>query len=145
MQDSRCLFAVRAEHTEHQQNMRTKTNHRSGFTALEVMCTVAVIILFAAIAIPNLKRVHEKEQIGAIVHNLRIIEDAKYKWALEHKKLDGAAPVATDLIPFMKTGAFPPTFVVGETYDINTIGTHATAEIPVKLGNYPAGGIVTLP
>jgi len=45
----------------------------------------------------------------------------------------------------MKNSKYPPTLVVGETYNINVVGTSATATTPVKLGTYAAASTVTLP
>lgn len=126
--------------------MHINTNRRSGFTLLEVMSTVAVIILFAAIAVPSLKRAREREQWSAIVRNLRDIEAAKEQWALNNKKTGGKPSVA-DLVPYMKNKTFPPAFVVGETYDINPLGAPASATLPKEeyLFSPRPGGIITLP
>ena len=36
----------------------------------------------------------------------------------------------------MKNNKFPPTLIVGESYNINAVGTAATASVTVKLGTY---------
>ena len=125
--------------------MQIKTNRKSGFTLVEIMIVVAIIGLLASIAIPNFVRAREQAQLNSIVNNLRITEGAKDQWALENKQGTGATPVATDLAPYMKNSTFPPTGVVGETYNINPVGTGTTAKTPVKLGTYAASSNVSIP
>jgi prepilin-type N-terminal cleavage/methylation domain-containing protein len=125
--------------------MQIKTNRKSGFTLVEIMIVVAIIGLLAAIAIPNFVKAREQAQLNSIVNNLRITEGAKDQWALENKQGTGATPVDTDIAPYMKNNKFPPTLVVGETYNIGLVGTSATAKTPVTLGTYTAGSNVTLP
>jgi prepilin-type N-terminal cleavage/methylation domain-containing protein len=125
--------------------MQIKTNRKSGFTLVEIMIVVAIIGLLAAIAIPNFVKAREQAQLNSIVNNLRITEGAKDQWALENKQGTGALPVPTDIAPYMKNNKFPPTLIVGEAYNINAVGTPATAGVTVKLGTYPNPGTITLP
>ena len=124
--------------------MQIKTNRKAGFTLVEIMIVVAIIGLLAAIAIPNFVKARETAQLNSIVNNLRIIEGAKDQWALEQKKGTGDTPVATDIAPYLKNNTMPSK-VVGETYNINVVGTGATATTPVKLGTYAVGANVVIP
>jgi prepilin-type N-terminal cleavage/methylation domain-containing protein len=126
--------------------MNIKTSRSSGFTLIEIMIVVAVIGLLAGISTPRFIKARDTSQLNAIINNLRIIEESKDAWALESRKGGGALPVDTDLADFFK-GYTMPTPVVGETYNINAVGTAATATLPatVTLGTVPAGGDVTLP
>lgn len=110
------------------------------------MIVVAIIGLLAAIAIPNFVKARETAQLNSIINNLRIIESAKDQWALEAKKGTGETPVNTEIQPYLKNNAMP-TAVVGETYNINPVGTAATASLPatVGLGTIAKGGTVTIP
>jgi prepilin-type N-terminal cleavage/methylation domain-containing protein len=124
--------------------MQIKTSRKSGFTLVEIMIVVAIIGLLAAIAIPNFVKARETAQLNSIVNNLRIIESAKDQWALEAKKGTGDVPTSGNLTDYLKNNSMP-TAVVGETYNINAVGTSATATTPVKLGTYAANSNVTLP
>ncbi len=124
--------------------MNIKTSRKSGFTLIEIMVVVAIIGLLAGISTPRYIKARDTSQLNAIVNNLRIIEESKDAWALESRKGNGAQPTDTDLADFFK-GYTMPVPVVGETYNVNPIGTPATATIRTALGTIPAGGDVTLP
>jgi prepilin-type N-terminal cleavage/methylation domain-containing protein len=124
--------------------MKIRTSPKGGFTLVEIMITVAIIGMLSAITVPNAMKARETAQLHSIVNNLRILEGSKDQWALENKKPAGAQPTEADLALFIKNSTMPQP-VVGETYNINPVGTHIDATIPVKLGVIPAGGTVTLP
>ena len=124
--------------------MKIKTSRRGGFTLIEIMIVVAVIGLLAGISTPSMVRARDTSQLNAIINNLRVIEASKDAWALENKQGDGALPTGTDLANFFKSNTMP-TPVVGETYNVNPVGTLATATIRTRLGSIPPGGDVTLP
>jgi prepilin-type N-terminal cleavage/methylation domain-containing protein len=125
--------------------MQINTNQKKGFTLVEIMIVVAIIGLLAAMAIPNMARSREIAQLGAVINNLRVIENAKDTWALENRRGTGDTPTDTDIGAYLKGNKFPPTLVVGETYNINPVGTPATATTSVKLGTYGPGSTITLP
>ncbi len=126
--------------------MQNKTNRRSVFPLMEIMIVVATIGLLAAIAVPSFVKSRETSQLNYILNNLSFIERAKNQWQVDQKKKVGDTPTAADLALYMNKGAFPPTAaVVGETYNINAVGTIATAKTPVKLSTYAAGSYINLP
>ncbi|MBU6411282.1 MAG: hypothetical protein KGR98_12930, partial [Verrucomicrobia bacterium] len=60
--------------------------------------------------------------------NLRLIDEAKQLWALEHNKTDKDVPTASDLAPYFPNGAFP-VCPSGGAYRINAVGTPPTCSI----------------
>jgi len=124
--------------------MTIRTRRKSGFTLLEIMIVVAVISLLAGISTPRIVKARDTSQFNAIINNLRIIEESKDAWALENRKGDGALPTGADLADFFK-GNTMPVPVVGETYNVNPVGTAATATLRTALGTIPAGDDVTMP
>jgi len=123
--------------------MKIKTRYKSGFTIVEIMIVVAVIGLLAGISTPRFIKARDTSQLNAIINNLRIIEESKDAWALENRTGDGALPTSTNLMDFFK-GYTMPTPVAGETYNINPVGTGATATLRTALGTFGAGSDVTL-
>jgi len=118
----------------------------AAFTLLEIMIVVAIIGLLAGISTPSVLKARDTSQFNTIISNLRIIESTKDQWAIEQKQGNGAQPLDTDLAPYLRNFTMPK-LVLGETYNINPIGTLPTATVPagVRLGSIPWGGNVTLP
>ena len=78
--------------------MSTSSNrHRSGFTLMEIMLVVGLIGTLAAMAVPAFARARARSAGAACVNNLRQIESAKQRWALETKADSGALPTDADL------------------------------------------------
>src|SRR5205814_9969875 len=100
----------------------------------------AVVGLLAAIAIPNFVKARQTAQYNAIVNNLRMIEGAKAQWALENKKRTGDPVTEHNLSAYLRGGKINP--VAGETYQLNPVGTPATATLSQKLMNHPAGSVI---
>ncbi len=69
----------------------------AGKGGANVMITVAVIGLLAAIAIPNFIQARNKARLNACTLNQRIIEDAKTAWATSNGKTAGATVTWQDL------------------------------------------------
>jgi hypothetical protein len=99
--------------------------------------------LLAAIAIPNFVRARQGAQMSAIMNNLRMLNGAKEQWALENKKPLGTRVTEEDLKAYLRGGRIQP--IVGESYQVNSIGTPPTARTPVSVGAYPAGSEIKLP
>jgi prepilin-type N-terminal cleavage/methylation domain-containing protein len=81
--------------------MKINTSRKAGFTIVELMIVVAIIGLWAAIAIPNFIRARSTSQMNTCISNLRQIDSAKQRWALETGALPTAAPSDTDILPYI--------------------------------------------
>ena len=72
------------------------------FTLVEIMIVVAVISLLAAIAVPNFLRARKRTQAVRILEDLRTLDYAIDRWALEKNKSLGDHAVFSDLRPYLK-------------------------------------------
>lgn len=122
--------------------IRTKTM-TGGWTLIEIMIVVSMIGLLAGISVPNLFKARDATYLNTIQSNLRLIDDIKEQWALEHGAGPGFEPIESDLVSYFKGNTMPYP-VVGETYSINALGTSASATIPVAVGSWPAGSDIVL-
>jgi Tfp pilus assembly major pilin PilA len=110
---------------------------------MSTMQPAAVVGLLAAIAIPNFVKARQTAQYNAIVNNLRQIEAAKMQWALENRKRAGDAVAERDLAEYLKGGGIKP--VAGESYQLNPVGTPATATLSQPIMDHPAGSVIQVP
>jgi prepilin-type N-terminal cleavage/methylation domain-containing protein len=78
-------------------------SRRAGFTLVEIMIVVAIIALLAAIAVPNFLRARKRTQATRILEDLRVLEYALDRWAIEKNKTIGDVASMTDLQPYLKT------------------------------------------
>jgi hypothetical protein len=85
------------------------------------MIVVLIIGMLAMVAVPNVKRALETSRYNTIIANLRTIDMVKTQWAAENKKAMRIPPSQEDLAPYFSGQRFPVS-VVGETYNINTVG-----------------------
>jgi hypothetical protein len=88
-------------------------------------------------------KARQTAQYNTIINNLRMIEGAKDQWALENKKSAGSKVTEQDIAEYIRGGRIKP--VAGETYDLNPVGTPATAKLSQQIANHPAGSVIEAP
>ena len=97
------------------------------FTLVEIMIVVAIIGMLAVMAMPFYLRARETSQMQACVNNLRQIDGAKDRYAIESKLAAGAACDLPAIVPyFMKKTSTCP---ASGSYTINPIATDPTCSL----------------
>ena len=79
--------------------------NRRGFTLVELMIVVAIISLLAGIAVPSYNRSRKRSQATHVLEDLRMLEYALDRWAIENNKSIGDAAALSDLLPYIKIGS----------------------------------------
>lgn len=92
-----------------------------GTGGANLLITVAVIGLLAAIAIPSFVKARETSQLNACVNNMRIIDSAKEQWAMKSRKMEGDTVNVQGVNQYSKEGG-APTCPGGGQYEYNRIG-----------------------
>jgi hypothetical protein len=96
---------------------------------LSIALSIFLIPMMLAIAIPNFVKARDVAMQNACSNNLRMIDGAKQRWALENDKKAGDVPTAADLKPYFKSGVFP-VCPAGGTYTIGAVSNAPTCSVP---------------
>lgn len=69
------------------------------------MIVVAIIALLAGMAVPSYTRARKRSQATRVLEDLRMLDYALDRWAIEKNKAVGDVATLSDLQPFIKTGS----------------------------------------
>ncbi len=69
------------------------------------MIVVAIIALLAGIAVPAYSRSRKRAQATCVLDDLRMLDSAMDRWAVEHNKAVGDIATLSDIQPYFKTGS----------------------------------------
>ena len=125
--------------------MKIRKESQTGAVKFEAVLIVLILVVIGALIVLNLGRVRQQHYLDSITLNLRHIERAKDQWAINNDRTNGDTPTDRDLAGFMVKGISPPKPIIGEIYEINAVGSRASAIIPMRLCDYPKGATVTTP
>jgi len=129
------------EATVSKSDMTRKNSTMGGFTVIEMCIVVVLIVLIALLVTVTRPRHADPDLANNCISNLRLIENAKAEWALEHHKQKTDSPAASDIQPYIgggTAGELPScpadsnqTF--DTSYSVNNVGTKPTCKIlPAK-------------
>ena len=104
--------------------MKTFTKSKAGFSLIEIMITVGIIGLLAAIAIPNMLQSRNTAQAATCVDQLRQIEQATQEWALDFRRGSSQTLEYSDIKPYLKGAVKCPAggTTFSDSYQITTVG-----------------------
>lgn len=83
----------------------SKHNNRLGFTIVELMIAVSIIALLAAVAVPAFARSRKRAQATRVLEDLRMLDYALDRWAIEKNKAVGDLATFSDVSPYFKNGS----------------------------------------
>jgi len=95
-----------------------------------IALAVFVIPLLAAIAIPNFIQARDTAQRNTCINNLRLIDGAKQKWAVENHKAAEDTPTEAELEKYLPGGYNSLHCPAQGTYEIHKVGEPPTCSVP---------------
>ncbi len=105
-----------------------------GFSLIELLIVVTIILVISAIAIPNLMRSRIAANESAAVGNMRRISEATVSYAATYNTGSGLVGYSNDLVSLGGTNCNPPSVTSACLIDNNL--AQASAPNTAKLGYY---------
>lgn len=100
-----------------------RNRRRSGFTLIEVMIIIMIIVILMEIAVPNFIMARTTSQRSSCMNNLKQIDAAKEEWAMDNRAPAGAAVNMTDIAGvYIRGAATGPVCPGGGSYKLNPVG-----------------------
>ncbi len=81
--------------------MRTNSRQSFGMTLIEVILVMLVIVVLAAIAIPNFMKARTTRSFNSCQFSLMWVEKSKRDWAKQNNKAPDTTPTVSDLAPHL--------------------------------------------
>lgn len=81
---------------------RSRPRSLAAFTLMEIMVVVGLLALLAAIAVPSHLRSRKRSQATHVLNDLRMLDNALDRWAVENNKQSGETATFTDIKPYLK-------------------------------------------
>ena len=112
-----------------------KKSHRRkrGYTLVEIMITVVIIAMLAAIAIPGWFRARKRSQAGRILEDLVQLDHANDEYAIDNAKTTGMNPSFYDLRNYLKTNTIlysTGADLFGDSYGPYTVDSIVNVPLP---------------
>jgi prepilin-type N-terminal cleavage/methylation domain-containing protein len=106
---------------------------RRGFTLVEIMITVVIISMLAAIAVPGWFRARKRSQAGRILEDLVQLDHANDEYAIDNSKTTGMNPTFYDLRNYLKTNSVlyqTGADLFGDSYGPYTVDSMVNVPLP---------------
>jgi len=108
--------------------LRYLNQRRGGFTLVEIMIVVAIILLLAAIAVPGFLRARKRSAATRVLNDLRSIDSAVDQYAIEYSKAGGAPVSVADWTSYLKAGN--PLALTGRHPTYGSYGNQTVDSVP---------------
>ncbi len=101
------------------------------FTVVELMIVVTIISLLAGIAVPSYTRARKRAQATRVLEDLRMLDYALDRWAIDNNKSLGDIAALSDLQPYIKAGSklSQGSDILGNSYG-NAFSVDSSPRIP---------------
>ena len=127
--------------------MTTEQPKQRSFSSLWwVLAAVIVVWLAWALFVPDFVRSGTTKTNG-IFNNLRQLDGAKQRWALDHGRTGAVLVTIEDIAPYvlhslLKAGSVKP--IAGERYSLKTLNESPEAQLTHELDGRPKGTVLRL-
>ena len=112
---------------------------------LEWAAVAAVVVILAALSVPNFVRSRDTSRKNTLIHNLRLLDGAKQTWALEANASINAIPSPAQVAPYFGRGGtmetdFSPIAMPGVKYVVGKAGEAPGIETSISQARRWMGG-----